>query len=228
MDESMRDFRWILGRNAAAETENFSEHIAFHDHKIAFVLRHVHGKEVLDLGCVQHNPENYKSRYWLHKAIAGFASRLEGMDLYSEGVLYLRERGYNVSVGDATKFNLGRRFEVIVVGDLIEHLENFEGFIESCQAHLRPAGKLLISSPNPWYWRNVVKAILRSEVANNPEHTCWLCPRTLRQLVRRHGMDVVEVSFGSRYLRDRVMPLPKGVKHTSFHAVVMDVEHVTR
>ena len=223
-----QDTRWILGRKTPADNQDFSDRIAFRDHKIAFVLRHVQGKEVLDLGCVQHNPENYKSRYWLHKAIASVASRLEGMDLYAEGVLYLRERGYNISIGDATRFDLGRRFDVIVVGDLIEHLENFEGFVGSCRAHLRPDGKLLISSPNPWYWRNVVKAIFRSEVANNPEHTCWLCPRTLRQLVRRHGMEVVEVSFGSRYLRDRVMPLPKGVKHTSFHAVVMEADPVTR
>lgn len=78
------------------------------------------------------------------------------------------------------------------------------------------------------YWRNVVKAIFRSEVANNPEHTCWLCPRTLRQLVRRHSMEVAEVSFGSRYLPDRVMPLPKGVKHTSIHVVVMEADYVTR
>jgi 2-polyprenyl-3-methyl-5-hydroxy-6-metoxy-1,4-benzoquinol methylase len=224
----MPDIRWILGSSAPADTRDFSENIAFHDHKIAFVLRHARGKDVLDLGCIQHNPENYKSRYWLHKAIASVASRLEGLDLYAEGVLYLRERGYNVSVGDATRIDLRRRFDVIVVGDLIEHLEDFGGFIESCRTHMQPSGKLLISSPNPWYWRNVVKAIFRSDVANNPEHTCWLCPRTLRQLMRRHGMEVVEVSFGSRYLRDRVMPLPKGVKHTSFHAVVMEADYVTR
>jgi len=217
-----KDTRWILGKKSPADNQDFSDRIAFRDHKIAFVLRHTLDKEVLDLGCVQHNPENYKSQYWLHKAISTVASRLEGLDLYADGVLYLRERGYNVSVGDATRFDLGRRFDVIVAGDLIEHLENFDGFIESCRAHLRPGGKLLISSPNPWYWRNVVKAIFLSEVGNNPEHTCWLCPRTLRQLVRRHGMDTVEVRFGSRYFRDRVMPLPRGMKHTSFHAVVME------
>lgn len=218
----MPNLRWILGSRVPADYKDFSEDIAFRDHKIAFVLRHARGKDVLDLGCVQHNPENFKSRFWLHKALSSVASRLEGLDLYAEGVSYLKELGLNVSVGNASHFDLGRLFDVIVVGDLIEHLEDFAGFLGCCRAHLRPGGKLLISTPNPWYWRNIAKAFLLREVANNPEHTCWLCPRTLRQLVRRHGMDVVEVHFGSRYLRDRIVPLPKGVKHTSFHAVVME------
>ena len=37
--------------------------------RISFVLDRVADKDVLDIGCVMHNPENYKSGYWLHKAI---------------------------------------------------------------------------------------------------------------------------------------------------------------
>jgi hypothetical protein len=80
--------------------------------------------------------------------------------------------------------------------------------------------RLLISTPNPWYWRNIIKAALNKEVNNNPEHTCWLCVRTLRQLVNRHGMNIGEIQFGSTYLRDKLIPLPRGWKHTSFHAEV--------
>ena len=77
-------------------------------------------------------------------------------------------------------------------------------------------------------WHNVVKAIIRSVVANNRDHTCWLCSRILWKLMHRHRMKVVEASLGSRYLRDRVIPLPKGVKHTSIHVEVMEFDHVTR
>lgn len=50
------------------------------------------------------------------------------------------------------------------------------------------------------------------------DHNSWLC--TLRQLVRRYGMDIGEIVFGSRYRLDRFMPLPRGIKHTSFHAEI--------
>lgn len=207
----------VHGARISAQSGDFGDEIAFDDHKIRFVMKYCRGKEVLDLGCTQHNPENYRSRYWLHKAIKEVASAVTGMDLYEDGVTFLNNAGYTVVHGDAQAFELNREFDVIVAGDLIEHLEDFHGFLESCKRHLRKDGRLLISTPNPWYWKNIVKAAANVEVSNNREHTCWLCVRTLRQLVARHGFEVGEIRFGSRYLRDRIMPLPRGWKHTSFH-----------
>lgn len=211
---------WIIGASRPENSSDFSEDIAFHDHKIRFAVRHCRGKDVLDLGCVQHNPQNYQSRFWMRRALLQVSRTVQGLDIYGEGVEYLRQRGYKVSLGDAQDFSLGRDFDAIVAGDLIEHLENPGGLLASCREHLRPGGVLLISTPNPWYWRNVVKAGLFARVSNNPEHTFWICPVTLQQLAGRHGFDVTELVFGSRYARDRLVPLPKGLKHGSFHAAL--------
>ena len=157
--------------------------------------------------------------FWLGDTGWLLLSRLDR----DEAAAYLddrRAKGFNVIHGDACNFDLGRKFDVIIAGDLIEHLDNFSGFFESCKRHMHEQSRLLISTPNPWFWKNIVKACLYKEVPNNAEHTCWLCPRTLRQLVRRHRMDIGEIMFGSRYHSDRFMPLPRGIKHTSFHAEV--------
>jgi 2-polyprenyl-3-methyl-5-hydroxy-6-metoxy-1,4-benzoquinol methylase len=199
---------------------DFSNEIAYDDHKIKFACKYARGKSVLDIGCVEHNPENYKSKYWLHKALKEVASSLVGMDLYAPGVKYLNEVGYNIICADSQQFDLNQSFDVLIAGDIIEHLEDFHGFLTSCKRHMHADSRLIISTPNPWYWRNVVKASLSPEVNNNPEHTCWLCPRTLRQLLSRHNLAIGEIAFGSRYMRDRLMPLPSGLKHTSFHAEV--------
>jgi len=53
-------------------------------------------------------------------------------------------------------------------------------------------------------------------VPNNPEHTCWFCPRTWRQLVERFGFTIRDIEFQSRYRRDNLMPLPRGLRHTSW------------
>ena len=213
--------QWLLGNKSVPNEENFSTDIAFRDQKICFAVEHCMDKDVLDLGCVQHNPENYKSKYWLHKALAQVSKSLEGLDLFEEGVDYLRRRGYQIRVGNAENFNLGKQYDVIVAGDIIEHLENLSGFLMSCRTHMRAHGKLLISTPNPWYWKNIVKAIIFGNVRNNPEHTLWICPITLGQLVARHNMHIEKYSFGSRHLRDRLLPLPKQIKHANFFAVVV-------
>lgn len=190
------------------------------DHKIRFVTSRCRDAEVLDLGCVHHSTENIETEYWVHGALKSVARRVVGLDIDRAGVDELHRRGYEVVLGDASDFSLGEQFDVIVAGDIIEHLVNHEGFFRSCRDHLRPGGSLLVSTPNPWYWRNVAKSALFSEVNTNPQHTCWLCVRTLRQLSARFGFKVHEVEFGSRFTRDRIVPLPRGVRHTSFHAVL--------
>lgn len=210
----------LFGSSIKARKSDFSDTIAFNDHKVKFATKYAKGKRVLDIGCVEHDPENYRSKYWLHRALKEVASSVTGIDLYRPGVDYLINLGYNIICADSQQFELGQTFDVLVAGDIIEHLEDFHGFLTSCKKHMHAGSRLIVSTPNPWYWKNVVKAALSTEVNNNPEHTCWICPRTLRQLVSRHNLSIGEISFGSRYLSDKLMPFPKGLKHTSFHAEV--------
>lgn len=212
----------LIGTQIPADPEEFGE-TDFDDFAISFFCRHARGRSVLDVGCVNHDPASYRSRFWLHKAIRSVAAECLGMDLYREGVDYLRERGYNVIADNAEHFALGRRFDVISAGELIEHLGNPGGFLAAAHAHLNPSGLLLLSTPNPWYWRFVVKAILSWDVRPNPEHVAWYCGATLRTLLGRFGFEIVELHRGSRYLRDRLMPLPTGLKHTSIYVAARPV-----
>ncbi|MBE2243441.1 MAG: class I SAM-dependent methyltransferase [Burkholderiaceae bacterium] len=210
----------LIGDRSPANRRDFADAIALDDHKIAFAVKHCRGKEVLDIGCVQHNPENYRSKFWVHNALRSVASHVVGLDYYKEGVDYLNRLGYDIVHADAQQFHLGRRFDAIMAGDIIEHLENLDGFLECCKEHLRDDGVLLITTPNPWYWKNTVKAALLPEVRTNPEHTCWFCPQTLRQLLGRHGLRIAQLTFGARYRSDRWMPLPTQWKCTTFHAAI--------
>lgn len=214
------DPRHLLEDRIPARTQDFSDEIAYTDHKVAFAIEGVDGLDVLDIGCVEHDPNNYRSKYYIHKALVERANLVVGIDLSEKGVKHLQTLGFNAVHADAQHFKLGRRFDIIFAGDIIEHLEDFSGFLKSCKAHLKPGGQIRISTPNPWYWKNIIKAIINVEVNNNPEHTCWLCPRTFRQLISRHGLVPTMLRFGSRYWSDRLMPLPRGIKHSSWHVVV--------
>ena len=197
-----------------------AEPIDFSDSKTRFITDRCRGMRVLDLGCVMHDPAAYASRYFLHRAIAEVAADVTGLDLHAEGVENLRSLGFNAVVGNAEKFAFDDKFDVIVAGDIIEHLNNLDGFLTSVRGALKPGGLLIVQTPNPWHWRFIVKSALKSEINVNFEHTCWFCVRTWRQLVARYDMRLDAVEFQSRNRSDNLMPLPTAWKHTSWSAEV--------
>jgi SAM-dependent methyltransferase len=153
-------------------------------------------KTVLDLGCVCHNIENTGSEEWLHKAVVEVSREALGVDYLASEVEMLRRRGFKVMTGDVTRPLLtDREFDVIVVGNLIEHLSNFEGLMENLRRLLAPSGVVLICTANPFFQEQYFYSALTNDLIVNPEHTCWIDPITLDQLSRRFGMETVEVRW---------------------------------
>ncbi|MDH5561611.1 MAG: methyltransferase domain-containing protein [Deltaproteobacteria bacterium] len=192
--------------------ENHGGVIDFKDDKIAFFVKYCKGKDVLDIGCVQHDPENYLNKHWLYGALNQVANSCVGLDYLEEGVKYLVQKGFNMELGNAEDFDLGKKFDVITAGDLIEHLGNISNFLQSCKNHMKNDSLLLLSFPHPWHWRTVAKALFTYDVKPNKEHTCWLCVGTFTNFVARHDMEIVEIRGGMRTaltypLLDKFVPL---------------------
>lgn len=158
------------------------------------VQRFCRGKEVLDVGCVQHDVENVSSDSWLHQAIVEVAKRVVGVDYVPEGVRNLQARGYEVIHADVTQpLEIDQTFDVIVVGNLIEHLSSFEGLLANIRRLLRPHGTALVSTANPFYIEQYFYTAFKNAIIVNKEHTCWIDPVTLDQLVRRFGLITEDV-----------------------------------
>ena len=212
-----RDEAHLIGVRDTIDPEKHGGEIAWGDPKIKFITDRCDGKSVLDLGCVQHDARFADNKFWVHKAVEAKAKDVLGLDLHQEGVEALSAKGYNMVHGDAQNFDFGRKFEVIVAGDLIEHLSNFAGFFESCARHMDSNSSLIICTPNPWHWHKVIKA-LKGPVPVNEEHTCWMCPKTLEQLAERFDLKIAEVEYGSMRIKDNFLPLPKRLRHASWFA----------
>jgi len=153
-------------------------------------------KEVLDVGCVHHDIENADMGSWLHKTVVEVAAYALGVDYLEDAVAALVQRGYNVVVGDVnTPLTIDRKFDVIVVGNLIEHLTNFEGLMKNLNQLLKPDGVALVSTANPFFREQYFYSAFKNDIIVNPEHTCWLDPVTLDQLCRRFGLETTEVRW---------------------------------
>ena len=157
-------------------------------------------KEVLDIGCVQHDVTNADLDAWLHNHIVKIASHTLGVDYLEDAVNDLVKRGYNIVHGDVNKpLLIDSQFDVIVVGNLIEHLSNFEGLLSNINRLLKPDGVVLISTCNPFFDEQYFFSAFNNDIIINPEHTCWIDPVALDQLSKRFGLYTEEV----RWIREK-------------------------
>ena len=152
------------------------------------------GSKILDLGCVQHSVKNASNDDWVHGKLYDIGDKVIGLDYQKEAVEQLRDRGYNVISGDAENLDLDERFDVIIAGELIEHLSNVGRFLDGVREHLRPDGELILTTPNPWAFHRFKQALFGS-VYCNEEHTCWFDERTLRQVTDRHGFEITQLDY---------------------------------
>jgi SAM-dependent methyltransferase len=150
----------------------------------------IRGKSVLDLGCAS----RYGRSDWLHGLLAEEVPDLVGIDINESTVKELQSQGLDVRLADARNFDLGRQFDTVFAGELIEHLDDVRGFLTNVRRHLLPGGQLVLTTPNAFYVGNFVYR-WGGHGQVHPEHTCWYCEDTLRHVLESNGYSRVEISF---------------------------------
>jgi SAM-dependent methyltransferase len=166
-------------------------------------LRWVKGPKVLDVGCTGHMVE-IGSPHWLHGRLRENFPSVTGVDISAENVDTLKRHGFgNVHVESAETFELPDKFDTIVAGELIEHLSNPGLFLQQARRHLGDHGRLVLTTPNPFSLAYLLYAILKfPRTCQNPQHTCWFCPRTMIELAERFGFRVVHFELIDDYRSD--------------------------
>jgi 2-polyprenyl-3-methyl-5-hydroxy-6-metoxy-1,4-benzoquinol methylase len=164
-----------------------------------FLADFVRGKDVLDVGCVDHNATLEGTDTWLHKHIARSAKSVVGLDLLESEAAKLRKRGYDIRSGDACVVSLEKTFDVVVAGEIIEHIDNPASFVANMASHLNNQGRLLITTPHAFFFLHFLQSIFSSgERRWNREHVSWYCPFTLENLLRRNGLEVEACYYFTR------------------------------
>jgi len=165
--------------------------------RIRFLEERCRGRLVLDVGCVAHDVERLKSPNWLHGRVAAVAQRCVGVDVLSEGVAAMQQHGYEVVLQDLGS-GLGplsdiAPFDVIVAGELIEHVEAINMLFDVASKTLTPSGELIITTPNP-YAPHRVRAAQLGIVWENVDHILYAFPSGIAELAERHGLVLAEAA----------------------------------
>jgi predicted TPR repeat methyltransferase len=160
--------------------------------KNQYIINNLEAKHtVLDVGCVG-QAIDINSQLWLHKELAEKVKDLTGVDIERSGIEKLKKLGYNVLHVDELS---EKNFDVIVMGDIIEHISNLEEFLLFYKKRLKKHGMIIITTPNPFSFRQILNILLFKRPFINIEHTCFLDPYTLIELSQRCGLEIIDFSW---------------------------------
>jgi SAM-dependent methyltransferase len=128
----------------AVDVDLLNEHMA----RYTFAARLARGKRVLDAGC----GAGYGSA-----ELARSAEHVVGMDRAPEAIEFARANypGDNLSFEEGSCEALPHAdasFELVVAFEVIEHLEDWRGFLREAHRVLAPNGQLVVSTPNKLYY----------------------------------------------------------------------------
>lgn len=164
--------------------------------KRELILRHATGKDVLDCGAVQHSWRmSVENPDWLHKSVRDVARSCVGVDFLADDVAELNERGYDIRVGDVLRDAPPGEFDVVIAGDIIEHIEDPGQFLHYIADALRPDGIAVITTPSAFYLAQWWTLFATGRPAISPEHCVLFDPFTFSKLVDRTPLEVVELHW---------------------------------
>lgn len=152
------------------------------------------GKRVLDIGC---------SSGYLARPLVARGCTVVGIEQDPVAAEEAREVCAEVLVGDAETVELPfepASFDVVLCGDLIEHLRDPESFLARVRPLLRSDGRLVLTTPNVANWANRIGLLAgrwryTDRGILDRTHLHLFTRATLVETLRRAGYRVVELDF---------------------------------
>ncbi len=176
--------------------------------KQAKIIELCTSKSVLDVGCVGQDID-YNNPEWMHNLIKNVCISIDGVDIDKEGINILNSKGYSVYLAEDLR-SLNKKYDIVLMSDVIEHVNDPVAFLSFYSKFLNESGRMVITTPNAHGIRNFTSIILRNDYALNTEHTFWLCPKTMAEIVNRAALRFADFYWLNEYFTIKEV---KGIKN---------------
>jgi 2-polyprenyl-3-methyl-5-hydroxy-6-metoxy-1,4-benzoquinol methylase len=143
------------------------------------------GLKVLDLGCRDGS---------LSRAYAD-GNEIVGVDADREALAAAAELGIEThwaDLDDPLDFD-DASFDVVVAGELLEHLRDPHRVVEDVRRVLRPGGTFVASVPNAYRLKNRMRFLLGHDPEDDPTHLHMFAPHEVQRLLA--GFEEQRVHF---------------------------------
>lgn len=159
------------------------------------------GKRVVHVGFVDEHllETRIATGTWLHGRLGAVADSLVGLDVAAEGVAWARENGYEAHVVDAQSPDAVRGLglpsaDVVIAGEVIEHLDAPGPFFRAMRELVGADGRLVVTTPNQANFLAWLVPVTGRE-AMHPDHMVAFSVRTLEAIGARNGWELERIVY---------------------------------
>ena len=177
--------------------------------RVDWLVERCRGMRVVHVGFgdAGRREEQDRAGRWLHSRLAESASELVGLDADAASVYRAVSEGYEAYEADCTEPDAVEALglapaDVVVAGEVIEHVGSPGPFLEGLRPLCRADGRLIVTTPNAGGLVTAAASLARGVEVNHPDHVVMFTWRTLTELLRRHGWRPVEAAV--------YVPVPRG------------------
>lgn len=173
--------------------------------RVEFIKAKCKGNRVLHLGCTNwpYTQDSIDNDMLLHSELAKTAAELYGFDFDQEGIDILNTAGvgnlYRADLEKIEDVDLNETFDVIIAGEMIEHLNNPGLFLKGIQRFMTPETELVITTINAYSALRFASYSVRGKGGFNepvhPDHVAYYSYKTLKLVAERAGFVVDSFCF---------------------------------
>lgn len=173
--------------------------------RVEFIKQSCSEKKVLHLGCTNYpyTKEALDNDMLLHFELDKVASELYGFDFDERGLEILRKSGgKNLYRADLEKLEdvlLDDHFDVIIAGEMIEHLSNPGLFLRGIKRFMNQDTNLIITTINAYCAFRFLIYGLRGKGGWNepvhPDHVAYYSYKTLNLILERENLEIKKFYF---------------------------------
>ena len=173
--------------------------------RVEFIKSICAGKKVLHLGCTNYpyTEDAIENDMLLHLQLSESTRTLVGFDFDQKGLDILSKAGvdslYRADLENLDEVPINETFDVIIGGEMIEHLSNPGRFLTGIQRFMDANTQLVITTINAYCAMRFLIYGLRGKGGKNepvhPDHVAYYSYATLNLMLERSGLGVKEFLF---------------------------------